>query len=88
MTRRRRPRPGWDGGTYRAWRDGDDVAVIMSTVWDTPKDAQEFSQALRTWVSEGSLPGLVLEADGTTVHAGFASAEPLMGAVSSILRSL
>jgi hypothetical protein len=79
---------GWGGGTYRAWRDGDDVAVIMSTEWDTPKDAREFSQALRTWMSQGSLPGLVLDADGTTVHAGFASAEPLMGAVSSILRSL
>ena len=33
-------------------------------------------------------PGSCLDADGTTVHAGFASSEPLMGAVSSILRSL
>ena len=79
---------GWDGGTYRAWRDGQDVAVIMSTVWDTPKDAQEFSDALQRWVSRGSLPGLVLGVDGTSVHAGFASAESVMPAVSSILRSL
>jgi hypothetical protein len=79
---------GWDGGTYRAWRDGDDVAVIMSTVWDTPKDAQEFSDALELWVSRGSRPGLVLDADGTTVHAGFASSEAQMDAVSSILQSL
>ena len=34
---------GWGGATYRAWSDGEDVAVVMSTVWDTPKDAQEFS---------------------------------------------
>jgi hypothetical protein len=79
---------GWNGGIYRAWTDGEDVAVIMSTVWDTPKDAQEFSDALQRWVSRGSLPGQVLDADGTTVHAGFASAESVMPAVSSILRSL
>ena len=79
---------GWNGGIYRAWTDGDDVAVIMSTVWDTPKDAQEFSDALDRWVSRGTLPGLVMDADGTTVHAGFGSREPLMGAVLSILRSL
>jgi hypothetical protein len=79
---------GWGGGTYRGWRNGDDVAVIMSTVWDTPKDAQEFSDALLRWVSRGSLPGLVLDADGTSVHAGFGSAESVMPALSSILRSL
>jgi len=79
---------GWGGGTYRGWRNGDDVAVIMSTVWDTPKDAQEFSDALRRWVSRGSLPGLVLDADGTSVHAGFGSAGSVMPALSSILRSL
>jgi hypothetical protein len=79
---------GWGGGTYRGWRNGDDAAVIMSTVWDTPKDAQEFSDALQRWVSRGSLPGLVLDADGTAVHAGFASDESLMPTVSSILRSL
>jgi hypothetical protein len=79
---------GWGGGTYRAWTDGDDVAVIMSTVWDTSKDAQEFSRELERWMSRGSLPGLVMDADGTTVHAGFGSREPLMGAVLSILRSL
>jgi hypothetical protein len=79
---------GWGGATYRAWGDGEDVAVIMSTVWDTPKDAEEFSSALKGWVSRGSSPGLVLDADGTTVHAGFGSVESVMGAVSSILRSL
>jgi hypothetical protein len=79
---------GWNGGIYRAWTDGDDVAVIMSTIWDTPKDAQEFSETLERWMSRGTLPGHVLDADGTTVHAGFGSREPLMGAVLSILRSL
>jgi len=79
---------GWDGGTYRAWSDGADVAVILSTIWDTPADAEEFREALAEWVSRGSGPGVVLEADGTRVHAGFASSEALMGAVSSASRSL
>jgi hypothetical protein len=79
---------GWGGGTYRAWSDGDDVAVIMSTEWDTPEDAQEFSDALGRWISHGPVRGLVLDADGTTVQAGFGSAESVMPAVSSILASV
>jgi hypothetical protein len=79
---------GWDGAVYRAWSDGDDVAVILSTVWDTAADAAEFSEGLSEWLSHGSAPGLVLEADGTRVHAGFGSTEAVMGAVSSALGSL
>ena len=79
---------GWGGGIYRAWSDGKDVAVIMSTVWDTPADATEFSDALGHWLSRGSGPGLVLKADGTKVNAGFASSKDIMGALSAALRSL
>jgi hypothetical protein len=79
---------GWGGGIYRAWSDGDDVAVILSTIWDTPAEAGEFREAIARWVSRGTLPGLVLEADGTRVHAGFGSSDAVMGALSSALRSL
>jgi hypothetical protein len=79
---------GWGGGIYRAWSDGKDVAVIMSTVWDTPADAKEFSDALGQWESRGSGQGLVLEADGTRVNAGFATSKAEMGALSAALRSL
>jgi hypothetical protein len=79
---------GWGGGIYRAWSDGEDVVVILSTVWDTTKDAADFREALSRWVSRGSRPGLVLEADGTRVHAGFASSEAVMEALSAALRSL
>ena len=79
---------GWDGGIYRAWNDGDDVAVILSTVWDTPADAEEFRGALSEWVSHGSGPGLVLAADGTRVHAGFGTSDSVMSAVSAALGSL
>jgi hypothetical protein len=79
---------GWDGGIYRAWSDGDDIAVILSTVWDTPADAVEFSGDLSEWVSLGSTPGVVLGADGRRVHAGFGSSDSVMAAVSSALGSL
>jgi hypothetical protein len=79
---------GWGGGIYRAWSDGKDIAVIMSTVWDTPADAKEFSAALGQWLSRGSGPGLVLKADGTKVNAGFASSKDVIGALSAALRSL
>jgi hypothetical protein len=79
---------GWGGGIYRAWSDGKDVAVIMSTVWDTPADAKEFSDALTQWQSRGSGSGLVLKADGTQVNAGFATSKAEMGALSAALRSL
>ncbi|MBA3737235.1 MAG: hypothetical protein H0W97_01565 [Actinobacteria bacterium] len=64
------------------------MAVILSTVWDTPADAAEFREALSRWVARGSGPGLVLEADGTRVHAGFGSSEAVMSAVSAAMLSL
>ena len=79
---------GWGGGTYRAWSDGINVAMIMSTVWDTPADARAFSDALGRWQSRGSGPGLVLKADGTRVNAGFASSTSVMATLSAALRSL
>lgn len=79
---------GWGGAIYRAWSDGEDVAVILSTVWDSPAEATEFRDSLARWVSRGSAPTLVLEADGTRVHAGFGSSDAVMGAVGSALRSL
>ncbi|HSL67307.1 MAG TPA: hypothetical protein VK977_04035 [Actinomycetota bacterium] len=41
---------GWDGGTYRAWSDGEHVAIVLSTVWDGPRDAAEFASATRQWL--------------------------------------
>ena len=79
---------GWGGGTYRAWSDGTDVAVIMSAVWDTQADAKEFSEALGRWLSRSSGSGLVLKADGKQVNAGFASSKAVMAALSAALRSL
>jgi hypothetical protein len=80
---------GWDGATYRAWSDGEDVAVILSSVWDSPGEAREFRNALASWIAEEpSSPAVVLDVDGTRVHAGFGSSDAVMPAVVSALRSL
>ena len=44
---------GWDGGTYRAWSDGTDTAVELSTVWDTSRDAEEFAASMSEWIDQG-----------------------------------
>ena len=61
---------GWDGGQYRAFADGDRVAVVMDTVWDSPDEAQEFARAIGEWV--GDAPAAV-EPDGAHVRVLFGS---------------
>jgi hypothetical protein len=64
---------GWDGGVYRAWTDGDRVAVLLRTVWDTAGDADEFAAAIRAWIGEGSGPAEVTQPDALHVEVAFAS---------------
>jgi hypothetical protein len=66
---------GWDGGVYRAWTDGRDVAVVLSTVWDSPEDAAAFADAMAEWISaspEGQAAE-VLPAEGSAARVLFAS---------------
>jgi hypothetical protein len=77
---------GWDGGIYRAWSDGQDVAVILRTVWDTEQDARGFASALRAFVGAGA--GIVMDPSGKAVDAGFASSAELLPTVGGVLRSL
>jgi len=35
---------GWDGDRLVAYRNGEEVAFIWATVWDSQKDAEEFSE--------------------------------------------
>jgi acyl carrier protein len=66
---------GWDGGVYRAWTDGEQVAVVLSTVWDSAEDASAFADAMREWIA-GSPDGqaaAVLPVEGSSVRALFAS---------------
>ena len=69
---------GWDGGTYRAWTDGEAVAVAMRTVWDSEQDARAFAEAARTWIDEGDAPGFVVQGANGTVMLGWATDEPTL----------
>ncbi|HYZ12475.1 MAG TPA: hypothetical protein VFA08_02580 [Actinomycetota bacterium] len=70
---------GWDGGIYRAWSHGRDVAVILSTEWDTPEDADEFATAMERWIAEGDQIAEVLPIDGTSVRVAFATSDEILG---------
>jgi hypothetical protein len=80
---------GWDGGIYRAWTNGPDVAVVLATVWDTQKDAEEFGDVLARWAKSiaGTRAGVIAVA-GNHVSAAFASSEELLPVVSSTLGSV
>jgi hypothetical protein len=64
---------GWDGGIYRAWSEGDRVAIVLSTAWDSERDAEEFAAEMQRWVAAGDAPAEVLPADGTSVRVLFAT---------------
>jgi len=39
---------GWGGDRWELWVRGDEAAVLLGTVWDSPLDAEEFAAALQT----------------------------------------
>ncbi len=69
---------GWDGGIYRAWSDGRDAAIVLSTEWDSVADAQEFAVAMQEWIDLGDDPGRVLEPEGTGVTVVFATDDDML----------
>jgi hypothetical protein len=71
---------GWDGGIYRAWSDGKDVAVVLATAWDSERDAQEFADAMDRWIAEGGRHAEVLT-DGSGVRVLFASGDDVLRAL-------
>jgi hypothetical protein len=74
---------GWDGGIYRAWSDGDRVAIVLATAWDSERDAEEFAAGMQRWVTAGETPGEVLTPDGTSVRVLFATDAETLGALES-----
>lgn len=64
---------GWDGGMYRAWSNGDRVAVVLSTVWDSPGDAGAFVEAMNEWFDAGETSGFALQGRDGEVRVGFAT---------------
>ncbi len=74
---------GWDGGLYRAWSHGRDVAVVLETAWDRGADAAEFAEALRSWIGPGR-PGTV-RVSGDRVTALFGSDRATLEALEAAL---
>jgi hypothetical protein len=74
---------GWDGGTYRAWSDGTDTAVELSTVWDTSRDAEEFAASMNEWIDQGGGSAQVLEPDGKAVTVLFANDQGTLDALET-----
>ncbi|MGH2635161.1 MAG: hypothetical protein ACRDHU_03330 [Actinomycetota bacterium] len=64
---------GWDGAIYRAWSKGEQVAVVLATVWDTEGDAAEFGDAMADWLADGGHAATVLPAEGPNVRVLFAT---------------
>jgi hypothetical protein len=44
---------GWGGDSYALLGRGDDQALVMRWVWDTPRDEAEFAAALQALVDDG-----------------------------------
>lgn len=72
---------GWDGGTYRAWSNGSDAAVVLATVWDSERDAATFAAAMETWLAQGDEIAVVLAPEGTSVMVLFATDAGTMDAL-------
>jgi hypothetical protein len=72
---------GWDGGIYRAFTDGSDAVVVVTTAWDTSTDADAFAQAVREWFAAGGQRVAVGPVAGTRVRFAVTTAdEPLVHA--------
>ncbi|MEX1046972.1 MAG: hypothetical protein WD757_00765 [Actinomycetota bacterium] len=70
---------GWDGGIYRAWSDGEKVAVVLTTAWDSSGDAAEFAEAMREWFEPGQ--AAVASSHGDRALVFFASDQPTLDAL-------
>jgi hypothetical protein len=66
---------GWEGGVYRAWTDGSDVAVVLRTAWEDAAAASRFGDAVDDWLGGQNEPAELLPGTGNDVTILFASNE-------------
>jgi hypothetical protein len=72
---------GWDGGQYLAWAKGsNETAVMLETVWDSPAEADQFTNAMLEW-SQGQ--PVKVEHAGTSVTVLFGSDQPSLSALEA-----
>jgi hypothetical protein len=74
---------GWDGGLVRSWSDGDRIAVVLETAWDSPGDAAEFAEAMGRYGEDAPVAVLRVATDPLRVRVLFASD----GATLGVLRA-
>jgi hypothetical protein len=76
---------GWDGGIYRAWTNGDRVALVLATAWDSEADAQEFAAVMQDWIEASGRPATVLgPEEASTVRVLFASDRGTLDLLASV----
>jgi hypothetical protein len=74
---------GWDGGIYRAWSNGDRVAIVLATAWDSERDAEEFAAGMQRWITAGETPAEVLPTAGANVRVLFATDAETLGTLAA-----
>jgi hypothetical protein len=77
---------GWDGGRYRAWTDGSQVAVLLETAWDGPDEAQEFLDSMREFIGDDDTAAAGTTQDATRVAGLFATDPGTFEALQDSLR--
>ena len=78
---------GWDGGLYRAWSHGMDVAVVLTTVWDSHAQATEFAVRMDDWILGGQQAD-VLPVTGDRVNAIFATDADTLARLKTVVETL
>lgn len=52
---------GWGGGVYEYYANGDDALMMINTVWDTNRDADEFEDALTETFETAEKDGIIIK---------------------------
>jgi hypothetical protein len=74
---------GWEGGIYRAWSDGNDVAVVLRTTWNGHDAASRFAQAMDDWLTNTDAFSEVRALADGSVTVLFGSNEQTLDALRS-----
>jgi hypothetical protein len=64
---------GWGGDRYALLGRGDDRAIVARWTWDSARDADEFTEALRAWGAGGLPDSEPAGADTWTTPGGAAA---------------
>jgi hypothetical protein len=72
---------GWEGGLYRAWTDGADVAVVLRTTWEDAAAGSRFRDAMNDWLTDAGGSAEVEPASGNEVTVLFASSPQTLEAL-------